>query len=192
MPLGAGAKPAGDREQAGFVQHEGEIFGLGSIYGSPGAAPLGSVLVGAIGPKMLAVTGACADGVIGTWCDEGAIERDVGPPVRSAATEAGRSEPVVASVIATAIVPKSRVEEARAAAQAEFGFYEQNMPYKRVIDSGNCERIADVAVIGDEEEVARRLRGYRDAGLTDFLAAPYSVAGATWESTAEKLVEIGI
>ena len=52
-----GAKPAGDREQAGFVQHEGEIFGLGSIYGSPGAAPLGSVLVGAIGPKMLAVTG---------------------------------------------------------------------------------------------------------------------------------------
>ena len=97
---------------------------------------------------------------------------------------------MIASVIATAIVPKSRVEAAREAAQAEFGFYEQNMPYKRVIDSGDAARIADVAVIGDEEEVARRLAAYRDAGLTDFLAAPYAVEGATWESTAEKLRDL--
>ena len=52
-----GAKPAGAREQAGLVQHAGEIFELGSIYGTPGADAMGSVLVGAIGPKMLEVTG---------------------------------------------------------------------------------------------------------------------------------------
>ena len=185
-----GAKPAGPREQAGLVQHAGEIFEMGSIYGAPGAEPMGSVLVGAIGPRMLAVTGAFSDGVIGTWCDEGAIARHVAPPVTAAASEAGRPAPVIASVIATAIVPKSRVEAAQEAAQAEFGFYEQNMPYKRVIDSGDAARIADVAVIGDEEEVARRLAAYRDAGLTDFLAAPYAVEGATWESTAEKLRDL--
>ena len=112
------------------------------------------------------------------------------PPVRAAAKAAGRPAPAIASVIATAIVPKSRVEATREAAQAEFGFYEQNMPYKRVIDSGDAVRIADVAVIGDEEEVARRLAAYRDAGLTDFLAAPYAVEGATWESTAEKLRDL--
>ena len=109
---------------------------------------------------------------------------------RAPRSEAGRPAPAIASVIATAIVPKSRVEAAREAAQAEFGFYEQNMPYKRVIDSGDAARIADVAVIGDEEEVARRLAAYRDAGLTDFLAAPYAVEGATWESTAEKLRDL--
>lgn len=185
-----GAKPAGSREQAGLVQHAGEIFELGSIYGTPGADTPGSVLVGAIGPKMLEVTGTFADGVIGTWCDEGAIERHIAPPVRAAASAAGRSAPAITSVVATAIVPKSRTEEARDAAQAEFGFYEQNMPYKRVIDAGDAARIADVAVIGDEEEVARRLRAYRDAGLTDFLAAPYAVAGASWESTAETLAAI--
>lgn len=187
-----GAKPAGPREQSGFVQHAGEIFELGSIYGTPGATGMGSVLVGAIGPKMLEVTGTFADGVIGTWCDEGAIERHVAPPVRAAAAKAGREAPVIASVIATAIVPKSRVAEARDAAQAEFGFYEQNMPYKRVIDAGDAARIGDVAVIGDEEEVSRRLRAYRDAGLTDFLAAPYSVAGASWASTAEKLAALEV
>lgn len=187
-----GAKPAGPREQAGLVQHAGEIFEMGSIYGTPGARPIGSLLVGAIGPKMLEVTGACSDGVIGTWCDEGAIARDIAPPVRAAAAAAGRSAPKIASVVATAIVPKSKTAAARDAAQAEFGFYEQNMPYKRVVDSGDADRIADVAVIGDEEEVARRLRAYRDAGLTDFLAAPYGAAGATWESTAEGLARITI
>ena len=187
-----GAKPAGPREQAGLVQHAGEIFELGSIYGTPGANPIGSVLVGAIGPKMLEVTGTYADGVIGTWCDEGAIARDIVPPVRAAAASVGRPEPTIASVVATAIVPASEVDAAREAAQAEFGFYEQNMPYKRVVDSGDAARIADVAVIGDEEEVARRLRAYREAGLTDFLAAPYAVAGATWGSTAERLAAIEI
>lgn len=185
-----GAKPGGPREQAGFVQHEGELFNLGSIYGTPGAEPMGSVLVGAMGPRMLEVTGAFSDGVIGTWCDEGAIERDIVPPVRAAAKAAGRQAPKVASVVATAIVPRSEIAAARDAAQAEFGFYEQNMPYQRVVEASNAERIADICVIGDEEEVARRLRGYRDAGMTDFLAAPYAVAGADWESTAARLATI--
>ena len=185
-----GAKPGGPREQAGFVQHEGELFALGSIYGTPAAEPLGSVLVGAMGPRMLAVTGACSDGVIATWSDEGAIEREIVPPVRAAAEAAGRPEPRVASVVATAIVPASRAAAARDAAQAEFGFYEQNMPYQRVVQASNAKRIADICVIGDEEEVARRLRAFRDAGLTDFLAAPYAVEGTDWQSTAEKLATI--
>ena len=59
----------------------------------------------------------------------------------------------------------------------------------------NCDAVGVLrmhAVIGDEDEVARRLRAYRNAGLTDFLAAPFTVAGATWESTAEKLAGIEI
>jgi len=187
-----GVAPAGEREQAGFVQHAGEVFELGSIYGTPGAGKPGSVLVGAIGPRMLEVTGAFSDGVIGTWCDEGVIAREIAPSVRKAAATAGRGEPTIASVVATAIVPASKTAAAREAAQAEFGFYQENMPYKRVVDASDATRIADIAVIGDEEEVARRLRAYREAGLTDFLAAPLAVEGATWESTAARLAEIEI
>ena len=95
-------------------------------------------------------------------------------------------------MIATAIVPKARAAAARDAAQAEFGFYEQNLPYKRVVDASDAERIGDIAVIGDEEEVARRLAGFREAGMTDFLAAPYSVEGADWASTAERLSKIDL
>ena len=187
-----GVTPGGPREQAALVVYEGEIFKMHSIYGTPGAEPIGSVLVGAMGPMMLKVAGACSDGVIGTWSDEGAIERDIVPAVRAAAAAAGRPEPKIASVVATAIVPRSETAAARDAAQAEFGFYEQNMPYKRVVEASNADRIADICVIGDEEEVARRLQGFRDAGMTDFLAAPFAVAGADWESTAARLAAIEI
>jgi 5,10-methylenetetrahydromethanopterin reductase len=187
-----GAKPLGDREQAGFLQYEGEFFALGSIYGTPGAAPPGSILVGALGPHMLRVAGAHSDGVLATWSDEGAIEREIGPAVRAAAEAAGRPDPIIGGVVAVAVVPAARTSAARDAAQAEFAFYETTMPYQRVVEASNAGRIGDICVIGDEEEVARRLRGFRDAGMTDFLAAPFSVEGADWNSTAEKLSQIDI
>ncbi len=187
-----GASPTGQREQAGFVQHEGETLSLGSIYGAPATSAPASVLVGAIGPRMCAVTGAHSDGVIATWSDESVIERMIAPAVRSAAREAGRPAPILAGVIATAIVPRARTEAARDAAQASFGFYADTPPYKRVVDASSGDRIADVCVIGDEEEVARRLRAFRDAGMTDFLAAPLEVEGADWNSTAERLAGLEI
>lgn len=186
--LAVGAKPAGEREQAGWVrQTGGDFFSLETIYGTPGVSEMGSVLVGALGPKMLQATGRYSDGVIATWSDERVIEHEIGPAVRKAAQAAGRPDPKIAGVIATAVVAKSRVAAARDAAQEKFAFYEGAMPYKRVVDASAYDRIADIAVIGDEEEVACRLRQFRDAGQTDFLAAPLTVEGSSWEFTAEKL-----
>ena len=105
----------------------------------------------------------------------------------AAAEAAGRPPPRIAGVVAVAIVPAEKSAAVRDAAQAEFAFYEGNMPYQRVIEASDADRIGDVCVIGDEEEVARRLSRFREAGMTDFLAAPYAVEGASWESTATKL-----
>jgi len=187
-----GAKPAGEREQAGFLQYEGEFFALGSIYGTPGAKPPGSILVGALGPHMLRAAGAYSDGVIATWSDEGAIEREIGPPVRAAAEAAGRSEPRIGGVVAVAVVPAAKTAAARDVAQAEFAFYETTMPYQRVVAASDAGRIGDICVIGDEEEVARRLRRFRDAGMTDFLAAPFAVEGGDWDLTAKTLSQIDL
>jgi len=186
----AGANPAGEREQSGFLRYEGELFAVGSIYGTPGGGAPGSVLVGALGPRMLRVAGRFSDGTIATWSDAGAIERTIAPAVRTAAEEAGRPDPRIAGVVATAIVPAGRAEAARAAAREEFAFYEKTMPYQRVVEASDATHIGEICVIGDEDEVARRLRGFRDAGMTDFLAAPLAVEGATWESTAERLAEL--
>ena len=125
--------------------------------------------------------------MIATWSDEQVIDQHIAPPVIKAASEAGRAAPRIAAVVAVAIVPSSQVENARQAAQQEFAIYEQTMPYQRVISASVSGRVSDICVIGDEEEVAQRLTGFREAGLTDFLAAPFSVNGANWQDTAERL-----
>ena len=186
--LAAGEKPMGEREKAGFVQHAGDFFTLGSIYGAPGTARPGRLLVGALGPQMLRVAGAFADGTIATWADPGAIARGVVPGLVRAAREAGRPAPTVAGVVPVCIT--HRAEEARAFAQAEFGFYEGAMPYRRMLEVGDAKKIGDVCVIGDEEAVARRLAAYAEAGMTDLLAAPLAFGGSSWAFTAEKLAAI--
>ena len=188
----AGSQPSGSVETVGFVEYQGEMFNLASIYGSPLAQPIGSTLVGALGPHMLRATGACSDGVIATWSDERVIEHMIAPPVISAAADVGRSSPRIAAVVATAIVSGKQVDKVREAAQAMFGIYEQTMPYQRMIDASASGKVSGICVIGDEEEVARRLRGYREAGLTEFIAAPLSVEGATWQATAERLAAIDV
>ncbi|MFO0690536.1 MAG: TIGR03564 family F420-dependent LLM class oxidoreductase [Myxococcota bacterium] len=186
--LAAGASPVGEREKAGFVQYAGDFFKLGSIYGTPGTARPGRLLVGALGPQMLRVAGAYTDGTIATWADPGAIARGVVPTLTQAAQAAGRPAPTVAAVVAVCIT--NRAEEVRARAQAEFGFYQGAMPYRRMLEVGDAKQIGDVCVIGDEEAVARRLRAYVDAGLTDFLAAPLADGESTWRFTAERLAAI--
>lgn len=191
-----GASPAGDREQAGFVQYQGDFFRVGSIYGTPEVSRPGSVLIGALGPHMLRVAGRHADGAIATWADEGAIERVIHPGVTHAAEAAGRPAPRVAGVVPVAITRDA--ESVREQAQSQFAFYEKAMPYERMLRAGDARRIADVCVIGDEEEVARRLRAFEAAGMTDFLAAPFSSGDSsagpdeesTWQWTAEKLAGI--
>ncbi len=188
--LAAGDKPIGEREKAGFVQYAGDFFKLGSIYGAPATTRPGRILVGALGPQMLRVAGACSDGTIATWADAGAIERGIVPALARAAKEAGRPAPTVAGVVAISIT--NRPDEVRAFAQSEFGFYEGAMPYRRMLEVGNAKKIGDVCVIGDEETVARRLREYADAGMTDFLAAPLAYGESTWAFTAERLAGIQI
>ena len=183
--LAVGENPVGPREKAGFVQYTGDFFKLGSIYGAPETKRPGRLLVGALGPQMLRVAGAYADGTIATWADAGAVERGIVPAVTRAAREAGRPAPTVAGVVAVCIT--SQADEVRAWAQNEFGFYEGTMPYRRMLEVGNAKKISDVCVIGDEQTVAERLREFTDAGMTDFLAAPLAYGQSSWGFTAENL-----
>lgn len=183
--LSAGEHPLGAREKAGFVQYAGDFFKLGSIYGAPETAQPGRLLIGALGPQMLRVAGAHSDGTIATWADAGAIARGIVPALRKAAEAAGRPAPTVAGVVAVTIT--NEPEAVRAFAQSEFGFYEGAMPYRRMLEVGDAKKISDVCVIGDEETVARRLREFAKAGMTDFLAAPLAYGQSTWSFTAEKL-----
>ena len=186
--LAVGAAPTGEREAAGVVQYQGEFFRVGSIYGTPGARPLGSVLVGALGPHMLRVAGAFADGSIATWSNARAMGEVIAPALRDAAESAGRTSPRIAGVIP--VIVTHDADAAREHAQQHFGIYESLPRYRRMLELGGAARVADVCVIGDEEAVARQLREFADAGVTDLLAAPLEFGASSWEFTAERLATL--
>ena len=166
---------------ASRVDYPGDLYQVASMFGSPTQHPSAQmpILVGALGPLMLRVAGELADGTIATSCDEGAIERVIVPGITAAATAAGRPAPRVGTVLAICVIDAAGIEAARKQMTAHFSTYERIPRYARMLDLGDKERMGDVHVVGDEASVRARLRRFRDAGLTDLLAAPFVPQPAT-------------
>jgi F420-dependent oxidoreductase-like protein len=173
---------------AARVEHRGELYQVASMFGVPSDGDMAAmpILVGALGALMLRVAGELADGTIATSCDEGAIERVLVPGVSTAAAGAGRPAPRVGTVLAICLSDASGLDAAREQMYAHFSTYERIPRYARMLSLGGKTRMGDVHVVGDEATVRARLRGFRDAGLTDLLAALFVPQPATDTEAARR------
>jgi F420-dependent oxidoreductase-like protein len=141
---------------------------------SPTASPFPvPVLLGALAPRMLRVAGEVADGTVTWMANREALESHVVPRIRAAASAAGRDAPRI--VVGLPVAVHDDVEEARAEAARQYGFYGELPNYARILRRGGLERSADACVVGDEESVATELRALVDAGATDVWAAIFAV-----------------
>jgi F420-dependent oxidoreductase-like protein len=123
------------------------------------------VYVAAMGPKALQVTGELADGTLPFIAGPRAIEEFIEPTIAKAAADAGRPKPkVIASV---PVLVSDDVESAKRVAAQELGFYATIPSYQKVIARERVDSVADLAVVGSAESVARQLKRYLDAGATD-------------------------
>jgi len=177
-------------ENQGQVAYEGQIFRPQGLYSTPGR-PLGPILVGALGPLMLRVAGELSDGTLATWSNARAIETVIRPALYEAARAAGRPDPRVGGVVPVTVTHDAA--GVREQAREHFGVYDGLPRYKRMAELGGVASPADVCVIGDEAHVREQIQGFADAGMTDFLAAPYS-AGADrqteWQRTVDCLASL--
>jgi F420-dependent oxidoreductase-like protein len=142
--------------------------------GKPPAAPYPvEVLLGALAPRMLRVAGEVADGTITWMANREALESHVVPRIRAAASAADRPEPRV--VVGLPVAVHDDVDEARADAARQYGFYGELPNYARILHYGGLERSADACIVGDEESVAAQLRALVAVGATDVWAAIFPV-----------------
>jgi len=151
-----------------MVSFAGEFFRFTSMLEVPGASPV-PILVAALAPRMLELTGRLADGTITYWADEHAVETHVVPSITKAAADAGRPAPRVVAGLPVALV--TDVDEARRRAGELFTAYESISTYQRILSRGEAGNPVDTAIIGDEKTVAERVRRFADAGATDFMAS---------------------
>ncbi|MBV1948529.1 LLM class F420-dependent oxidoreductase [Streptomyces sp. BV129] len=142
------------------------------VPGAEGGVP---VLVAAMGPQALKVSGELADGILPYLAGPRALERDIVPAVTAAAEAAGRPAPRIVALVPGVVTDD--VDAVRETATERLAFYEQIPSYARVIELSGARRASDVAVIGDEKTVAAEVRRYRDAGATEVVFAGTEMAG---------------
>jgi F420-dependent oxidoreductase-like protein len=156
------------------VRFRGEEYRVAAQIAVPGA-PRPPVIVAALGPQMLRLAGKMADGTA-TWMGGlRYLAETAVPTINQAAAEAGRPAPRINSGFPIAVTTKR--DEAKQGAQQVFAMYGTLPSYRAVLDVEGAADASDVAIIGDEGEVERRIRQIAEAGVTDFNASPYPVPG---------------
>jgi F420-dependent oxidoreductase-like protein len=128
------------------------------------------VLIAALGPVMLGIAGAHADGTVLWMADERAIGEHVAPRIHQAATEAGRPAPRIVAGVPVALCANSEVDEARGFASEVLGHADFSPNYVRLLEHGDAQDVGDTMAAGDEKAITERIGRYRDAGVTEFAA----------------------
>ena len=174
------------------VSFDGDWYRLNATLPHPGLSVEEAtvpVLLAALQPRMLNVAGALSAGTILWLADERAIAEHVVPHITAAALEGGRPAPRIVASVGVSVGPDA--DAARHAAADVFSVYSSIPSYGYMLQQGAARGPADVAIVGDEAAVRRRLQAFADAGATDVIAVPFGSGpdpsasiDATWEVLA--------
>ena len=147
-------------------------FGPTAVPGAEKAIP---VVVAAMGPQALRITGELADGTVTWLAGPRALEQHIVPALTKAAADANRPAPRI--IVTVPAVVTDKVEQALASATDQLAFYETIPSHQRVLNWEGIDRAAELVVAGDEDTVAAGLRRYLDAGATEITLTHTDLAG---------------
>lgn len=151
----------------------------------PGGRPY-PIYVAAMGPKALTIAGAAAEGTITYLAGPRAIAETIKPVIDQAAADAGRPAPRIIASVPVAVT-RDRAN-ARDLAAAALNFYDQFPSYQNVLAAEGVAHAADLAIIGNPDQVTEQLARYRTAGATDILFSPFytdpELLDALWHHAA--------
>jgi alkanesulfonate monooxygenase SsuD/methylene tetrahydromethanopterin reductase-like flavin-dependent oxidoreductase (luciferase family) len=126
-----------------------------------------------MGPRLLKLAGATADGTITYLAAPKLLESRIVPHINEAAVAAGRPAPRVVAGLPVAV--HDDVSEAREAGTRYSAMFGELPIYKRVMNEAGYQGFGDLAIVGNEETVASQIRSIVDAGATDVWAGIFPV-----------------
>ena len=131
-----------------------------------GSSP--SVMVAAMGPRMLQLAGERTDGTILWLSGPKAIAERIKPALDRAAADAGRPTPRILASVPVCVT--STPDDVKGIVASALAGYNDLPSYRGVMDAEGADGPADVSLIGSAEEVRAGLAAFADAGATDFAA----------------------
>jgi F420-dependent oxidoreductase-like protein len=165
------------------VSQRGDFYSATASVNVAGATEV-TLLLAALGPRMLALAGERAAGTITWMTARRAVAEHIAPKVVSAAERAGRPAPRIVAGLPVTVT--SDPDGARDRADRVFAMYGALPSYRAVLDIAGADSPAEVLVAGDEETVAAELAAYIDDGATEILASVLPFGAGETERTQSK------
>jgi F420-dependent oxidoreductase-like protein len=168
--------------RGGKCEVDGETISTHAALDVPDLPPV-PVLVAALGPKMLELTGTVADGTVTWMTGPATLAEHTVPAITAAAERAGRPAPRIVTSLPVCVTADA--DAARERAASDFQVYGFLPSYRAMLDREGAAGPADVAIVGDEATVRAGIARIADAGATDFVA---SIFGARDDRAATNAV----
>jgi F420-dependent oxidoreductase-like protein len=162
------------------VKFEGKHYRVQGQLQVAGGTPV-PVVVAALGPKMLELTGRLADGTATWMTGAKTLAAHTVPTITKAARAAGRPAPRVIAALPIALT--SDPAKAREVANKVFAIYGQLPSYRAMLDREGAASPGDVGITGDEAALRAGLGRLRDAGVTHFAASLFPADASSVERT---------
>lgn len=160
----------------GSVDHEGDRFTCRTTVARAGEVRP-TVLVAALGTKMLGLAGRLAHGTITSWTGPNTLRDHVVPTITRAAADAGNPPPRIASIFQVCVTDD--VDRAREQVHQWFEFHGQAPSYNAMLEREGVASASDVAIVGTEDEVRRRILELADIGVSDLVVGEVLAPGET-------------
>lgn len=144
-----------------------------------------SVLIAALGPMMLKLAGQMSGGTI-TWATGlKTLENHIVPTINDSAADAGQDAPRV--VAGFPVVLTGNKERAREISAEIFAVYARIPSYRAMLDREGVDGIGELALVGDETELADEISRLESVGVTDLLVFPLETEAGESQRTVEFL-----
>jgi F420-dependent oxidoreductase-like protein len=167
------------------VSFKGDIWSaeVPGVGGPPVQPP--TVMLAAMGPRMLRLAGSRCAGSILWLSGPKAIAEQIKPALEAAATEAGRPAPRIVASVPVCVTKDA--DSVKGFVEVALAGYNDLPSYRGVMDTEGAGGPADVSLIGTEEEVLAGMRAFADAGATDFAPVELTLNPDDAEATRELL-----
>ena len=173
--------------EEGSVKIEGEMLSASARFFRQSESDL-PVLVAALGPQALRVTGRLADGTILAWVGPKTISDHIAPTLNEAAANAGRPTPQIVASLPVCVTDNEA--DVRARIGKGLRMYGQLPSYRAMFDREGVEGPADVAIVGSSAQVGDGIEAMRSAGVTEFSPTEFFTNPEEAVRTRELLVSL--
>lgn len=171
----------------GAVDYQGETLQCSAQLFKTADQPV-PVVVAALGPQALAVTGRLADGTTLAWVGPKTVAEHIAPRISEAAAKAGRDTPRIISTLPVCVTDDPQA--VRAAIGKGLSMYGKLPSYRAMFDREGVDGPADLAIVGSAAQVADGIEAMAQAGVTDFAASEFYLNRDEAIATRSMLTEL--